>query len=294
MVLAIPLIVILAVLVAYGSSVLTRSSGAGVVKWLADQVLSTIVGGEWIAKQIVKLASYVAHELGSHFTAMEHTAAAWVASLANYVDYIGRATLLLPFEFSRFAYWLVRTEIPRLVKAYAPVVSKITHAVVSRVVRVERTIVKLPRLSKAQAQALIAAAVARLIGPYLIPLRWLRAHFAALRAAVAHPLPLPLPRSWPNLLRRVKRLEGLIGAGVAAGALVLALSRLGLGWIRCRNVTKAGKRLCGMDTSLLDELLAGTVAIVGAVSVVEFAKGLQAIEGEGITIMRRLVREWPG
>lgn len=293
MVLAIPLIVILAVLVAYGSAALTRSTSAGFVKWLSEQVLSTIVGGHWIADQIIKAARYVAHELGPHFVGLERTAAAWIASLANAVDYVGRVTLSLPYEFSRFAYWLVRHEIPKLVRALPTAVTKVTHAVTSRVVRIERTIVKLPRLGKAQAQALIAAAVATYVHPYLLPLRWLRAHFAALRAAVAHPLPLPLPRSWPNVLRRLKRLERLTAAGVAAGAVALALGRLGLGWIRCRNVTKAGKRLCGMDTALLDELLLGTVAIIGAASVVEFAKGLQAIEDEAIAVMGKLVREWP-
>jgi hypothetical protein len=60
----------------------------------------------------------------------------------------------------------------------------------------------------------------------------------------------------------------------AAGAALVAfsLARLGLGWLRCGNVKKVGKRLCGMNPDLLDALLIGTTLIVGTISLREFAK----------------------
>jgi len=41
-----------------------------------------------------------------------------------------------------------------------------------------------------------------------------------------------------------------------AGAVALALSRLGAGWIRCGNVRKVGRTLCGLPGNLLNDLLA--------------------------------------
>ena len=77
------------------------------------------------------------------------------------------------------------------------------------------------------------------------------------------------------------------------GALGLAiLARLGLKWTRCNNVGKAGRQLCGLDTSLLDELLLDTVAILGTVSIVAFAHDLQGVTDESVNIMRGFIREF--
>jgi hypothetical protein len=62
--------------------------------------------------------------------------------------------------------------------------------------------------------------------------------------------------------------------------LAKALEKMGANYIRCSNSKKFGKRVCGMDTSALDALLASTVLIVGTVSLLEFAKGMQGIMGE--------------
>jgi len=81
-------------------------------------------------------------------------------------------------------------------------------------------------------------------------------------------------------------------AGVGAVALVtVALGRLGAGWFRCTNVRNVGRRLCGMNPSQLEGLLAGTLAIVGTISIVDFAKELQALVDEGAGAIHGLIRE---
>lgn len=291
--LAIPLLVLLAAFVAYGSAALARSSSGGFINWLAQQAIVTAGGTAWIAKQVVKLTSHVTHALGKHFAEVEHAAAAWVGALASYVDLVGKRSLLLPFELSRFAYWLVRHEIPRLVHALPTAAASVIRKVTTRVVRIERTVVKLPKLSRAQAKALIGAAVATYIGPYLVPLRWLRSHYHALTHALDHALPIRWPREWPRVLKRIKRLERIAAGGLTVAAVVAALGRLRLGWLRCTKVGKAGRAVCGLNSNLFDTLLLDAVAVTSIVSVVEFANDLRAIEDEAITVMRRLVREWP-
>jgi hypothetical protein len=48
----------------------------------------------------------------------------------------------------------------------------------------------------------------------------------------------------------------------------------GLGWLRCGNVGKLGRRFCGLGTDLIDALLLGTLAVEGTVSLVSLAHEL--------------------
>lgn len=104
---------------------------------------------------------------------------------------------------------------------------------------------------------------------------------AALAVAVAGVAALPLPRIG-RLEKRAKaaekrltRLEKLTLGAVGAAATLAALKRLGLGWLRCGNVTRSGKRVCGMDSSLLDSLLAGSLLLTSALSLQQMARELR-------------------
>ena len=101
-----------------------------------------------------------------------------------------------------------------------------------------------------------------------------------------------LERDWTRLNRRVRRVEGLFAAGVAAAVIANALG-IATKCLRSGNVGKTARRVCGMDTSLLDSLLVDALAIVGAISVVEFADALRGIEDEAVKILGAGIKEWP-
>lgn len=100
-----------------------------------------------------------------------------------------------------------------------------------------------------------------------------------------------LERDAANTARRLRRAEAYLTAAGFVVIVATALGRLGLKWIRCRNVTKAGKRICGMDFDYLDALLAGSLLVVGSVSIVDFAHELQDAEDEVVKAIRGFVRE---
>ena len=95
-----------------------------------------------------------------------------------------------------------------------------------------------------------------------------------------------------KLGRRVKRVEGLFAAGVMAAVLANVLG-VATRCIRRGNINRAAKAVCGMDSGLLETLLADGLAIVGAISVVEFAEALLTIEDEAVAILSAGIREFP-
>lgn len=176
----------------------------------------------------------------------------------------------------------------------------------------------LPRWGKwAAAAALPAALVAKIVAAVVAKLRPQLAKEAkvaehavpqVVEQYITYSVPAALPgalgipkihRDITNLWKwrskaekRLGRLERITAAGVFAGLLANALG-IATRCIRRGNVGKAARRVCGMDSSLLDSLLLDGLAIAGAVSVVEFAKGLQEIEDEAVAVLGGLIREWP-
>lgn len=125
-----------------------------------------------------------------------------------------------------------------------------------------------------------------------------------IRKAAGAALPLPpwvirlphrlgrLERDATHISRRLRKVEGIFAAGVFAAVLANALG-VATKCIRRGNVGKAARSICGFDPSLLESLLADGLAIVGVLSVVEFANELRAIEGEALKILGAGIREWP-
>jgi hypothetical protein len=119
--------------------------------------------------------------------------------------------------------------------------------------------------------------------------------------ALEHVIELDLPRlrsrdryltDQVGRLWRWTRTHGREAAsGVALGALVFALGRLGIGWARCSNVRKLGRGACGMNPDLLDSLLAGALVVASPISVVELAKAAQTFTAEAEAGLRWFVRE---
>lgn len=91
----------------------------------------------------------------------------------------------------------------------------------------------------------------------------------------------------------LKRWAGLLWAAGLAGLVVRTLTRR-FPWLFCRKTQTIGKRLCGLDDSLLQGLLDSTLALAGVLSIVEFVRDAQAIEGAAIDSFAAVIREFPG
>lgn len=127
---------------------------------------------------------------------------------------------------------------------------------------------------------------------------------AVLKSRVAHSVAvgvgavaMPFPRIG-NLERTVKaqgralrRLGKRTLAPAAIVAAALAVPKLGLGWLRCRNVKRTGKAICGLDADTLTALLAGTLILTEQISLAALARELQGPTRLVESAMRTLIVE---
>jgi len=290
---AIPFLALVIFTVALGLAATQRSWSDGLVSWLQSvgRVGALIAGPA--GTLAVSVTRWITHRIGEAFGDAERLATTWISAIFQYFDLVITNALEWPLWLWKVQRWLLFHELPNLLKQVPHAVTSTVTKVVRRVRVIERTVVKFPRLSREAAKALVSAAVAIYVHPFLADLQWLRRHFHALTAVLPRALPIPHAPTFPNIWKRLRALEKKLAVPVGIAAVAAALARLGIGWVRCNNVRRVGKSVCGFDTNLLDSLLLDGLAIFGAVSVVEFANGLRAIEDEAIGIMGKLVREWP-
>ena len=290
---AVPPLVVIGLIIAIGLAVTARPVGQAFTSWLRDAgTIGRFVFGP-TADIAVRLARWLTRNIGAEWHDLQRVGVAWFSGLYQWADLIITNALEWPLWVWRLQRWLLFVELPKLARAVPHLALKVVHVVTTRVIHVERTIVRLPKLSRAAAKALVSAAVATYVHPFLADLQWLRRHFHALTAVLPRALPLPNIPAIPNLRKRVKRLEQALAAGLGVAVVLRALGRLRLGWIRCNNVRSAGRAICGFNPQWLESLLADGLTIFSLLSVVEFATELRTIEDEALSIMGKLVREWP-
>lgn len=75
-----------------------------------------------------------------------------------------------------------------------------------------------------------------------------------------------------SLWKWVHRNIAAVGTLTFAGAVAIALSRLGGGWIRCRNWNRIGKSVCGLPLGIIEAILGDLIDVLLIADVCEITK----------------------
>jgi hypothetical protein len=236
--------------------------------WLTRQALRPLAA---IAHAALWIYHQVMHALSVAASHSMHQVAHWFDGLANTIVHASTVTGDFAADVAHGFERVVHQTIPHAIhRALVPVWRGIDHLerdfhhLAQRLTHFARGIDRLiaHRILPAirAAEHAIAVTIPRELGR-------IRARERAAERAIRHP-----SRAW---IKRIWRAGWVL---VGAGLMVRFLTRK-FPYLFCRNSTNALKAVCGMDTSLLTALLAGTVAL-NEVNLREFCRTLQAIEGE--------------
>lgn len=252
---------LLTAFVAYGLAFLSRSAGGGIFGFLTGFLKIGLAPLLFIEQQVVSLTKWLTHAIGSHFLQVEGGAVAWLGSLTAVSDYTWKSLAGIAYDLHDFSRWLVLTEIPKLVHALPNAVTHVVHGVTKRMTVIERTIVKLPGLTKAQVRAAVAVAIPGIIIHDLPYFDWLKKHLKALERVIAGAAGavigahIPLVKDLLGIRKRLGKLEHLLTRKAALALVATALATLGVNWIRCNNWKRLGRGVCGLPSSAISALL---------------------------------------
>lgn len=252
---------LLVAFVAYGYAGMQHGQSKGFLNWIVGQAEDTVKAAIWLTEQLVPLTSFLAHELGNAFNVTYAAAARWIGGVENYISMKGAALANFASAVNSWATWLVTKEIPHLIRALPNSVTHLVHTVTTRVVHVEKTIVKLPGLTKAQVRAAVAVAIPGIIANDLPYFQWLKDHLKALERVLSGAAgavigsSIPSVRDLIGIRKRIGKIERALTHSAAAGLVAVAIATLGVSWIRCTNWKRLGRGFCNLPASAISHLL---------------------------------------
>lgn len=278
----------LALVLAYGAStgLLTawRHSLGNLLTWLADQVdavrLPKIIGGGHVFGVVASLLRALDRNVD--------------AALGAIVEWSGKGAALFFRWFLSIQLWIVH-EIADLATDVWHGLANVEQVTVTRVQKVVTHTVTQPITKRV---TIVKETGAQALSRLTSRVHALEAQVSRVAHAIPHALPSPFPRIG-RLEReaeaqagRLSRLEKLSLSAAGAAVTLAALKRFGLGWLRCNNVGRLGKRACSLDTDLLESLLGASLLLTSAISIEQLARELQEPTELVTDGLKSLIREF--
>lgn len=255
----------------------------GLLRWLAGIVSWVPFVGHLTEDGVNAGINYVDKQLGDAVAASVGLAVSMLHDSWKLTVWVGDTIADLAMSTEHAVTTIVTSTIPTAVH-------NVTHPIAADLARIEARIGSVEREAVRELEASIAGLEKR-AGQLE---RKLERELAAGEAAVAGTLGREIAQVErealhgidalrDKLTHRLSRVEKLLGIGALTGVVVNVIARH-FPWIRCGNVGKVGKHLCGMPVNQLEGLLAQVaidgLAIVGTVSLLDFAEAMQAVVGE--------------
>lgn len=286
----VPIAVILTAYVAYAASQQSHAWADAIVRGFTAWIVKLPLVGEAVERLITSGATWIANKLGNYFLQKAERVINWIGGLAHYARMVANATIDWPVELLSTVRWLLTQEIPHLIRGLPNAVTKLVHQAQAIIRGLERDVGRLTAHLPGQVRRLIHAGLIGLLGPFLLPLRWLLKVWRVISHAAVHAGGIAVP--WievPRVRKRLRKLEAdttklwkLLGVAGAAALIARALQ------INVRCVTrgplgKVARRLCGISATALEDLLgliADVVIVTEICEVIPYLEqGLNVIAG---------------
>lgn len=269
-----------------------RAVITGLLGGLAS-LLPTIFGLRHVVESGVdSVAKAVDDVLGEWASKAQGVGVATFNDAWKLTKWVGKAMADLAAETARAFHLVVTSTIPSAVRSASGFLQSQLAAALLRLHHLEQTVVAGLRADIASIEASVK--------------RDARTAETAIHAA-EHAITVTVPdaigsavadvRGWTSkqirrLSRRLTAVEKAVGLTALSGVVVAVIARQ-IPWVRCQNVGKVGKALCGTSTSSLDRMLEdallGATLIVATIDLVELSREMQAVVADTATVTRVLL-----
>jgi hypothetical protein len=304
--LLIPILELVILLVGLGLAAHARGVSGGLVNWLKGVAESSLLLG-LAAAHAVKLDQWLTHYIGEATASVTRRVVQWFGALNHYQDVVGYWSLYWPVGLYHTTRHLVERVMPHAITARTAPLSTRIDATEAQAKALAGELHSFPKVAKAHDHVGTITEIQTVAMPHAGEWDWIHRHWESLQkavtgaAAAAVAGTLPHAPAWPHPWRGIRTELGkmwrfrnyVLSATGAAAIVAAAIGGISSSCVRKGNIAKTARRICGLDTHLLDTLLLDGLAIIGAVSVVEFAEALVAIEDEALKVMSGLIQEWP-
>lgn len=255
----------------------------GLLRWLAHLVSWVPFVGGLTEDGINAGINAVDEALGAAVAASTGLASSMIHDAWKLTVWVGDTIADLATSTAHAVTAIVTSTIPNAVHS-------ITHPITLSIGAIETRVLSIERAALKDLRGKINAARAAAAGALVL----VTTRIHAAEHAITTTIPADLAgietdiRGWTSkqlrrLTRRMSAVEEAIGLTALTGLIVAVIARQ-LPWIRCPNVGRAARQLCGMPVTQVEKLLAdlalGATLIFGTLSLSQFAKQMQGIVGE--------------
>lgn len=249
--LLVSLLAIAGAFVALGIVTVLHGFTRATIGGLAGVLVKLPYVGEVLASPVNKVVHWMNHEFGAAELALDKTIARYLHSLGQLVHWFGNEI----GDLSKLLYTVTTVMLgTAAIDSLNRLTSLLSHelaAVRHRGIVVERRMVGIERK--------VIAGVEHAVYPRI------RSLTHAVDDVIPHDITGLRARTRATLERldhvwqQVRKLDVLLGTAAITAAVAVALTRLDLNWIRCRNWNRIGRGICGIPASLIEALLAGAI-----------------------------------
>jgi hypothetical protein len=239
-----------------------------------------------IARVVTPGVNYIAHELSKAASHVMHPLAHWLDDVTAWV--YGDAVAVGDFAESA-AHGFARTTtvvLPREIGKATRPISRKAAAAWAAAAAAAAALARYKRATDHLIHGQLLPQIHRLTHALdvTIPhaLGGIRSRVGEVETQLAHPT-----RVW---LRRL--MYALLAAGLL-GEITRVIARK-FPWLFCRQVKGVGKRICSLDSDLLQSLLADTLLFTGAFSIVAFGHSVEEFEAVATPAIKGFVTEVSG
>jgi hypothetical protein len=282
--LAIPIVVLLALLVSVGMASAQRPISGGFIKWASHAFAKIPLLGGFTIEQIVRMDRYITHQLGRFFNAVEHHGVKWFTELGHYVQVMGYWSTAWSGVLTTEIKFLRRYVIPRAIKARTQPIARQAAAAEAQAKAAAGIAHRVPKVVKAHDRIVPVTKIERVAMPHAAEWAWIHKHYAELQHTVlgaateAIAVPLPHAPAWVGRTarqvrahqRRLARIEALLGIGAIAALLARTLGVS----VKCArpggNLGRIARSICGAPSWLIRFIVAGAIEAFAVADLCEF------------------------